>query len=856
MATVPERGPRLSAETQALTAPVDAALDADARRTTLNDLVAEGGAAGLAPWSARSRPLIQAQLNPHHRRHPDWPEEWYIHVPDTGVTWLPRAAARAGYPRIQLRAFPSAAEAEAAAQAEWRRHWTQDRKGHLGPDSVISPDVRAEFIVRWNDPADLAALATWRPEDGHLPLTTILRTRDVPASVIGAPVPRRGLDPDQGFAPVFDPRAQDEALAASDAAWHARAAARTPVGAVEPWAHPVARQWLRTTTAVLAAPDLPPATAAAVQAALDVVHSAEHPDMTVRHPKPFLDLVAAAHQAGGPALDRWAEEARLLRGDDIGLFRSGTMARPGGPRDPWTHPIAQRWVRETHHVLDAAKAVPQRTDSLRLRAAIMDAVGAVYSKDDPTALTAGPRPFLRAVDAAVAMAREVAPDLTPAVRAWSEAAQQLRGHDVGLFRAGTVPPEVLLNPQDPLAQSLLDTAESRVHRMPNGGFVLWTGADHPEPGERGTVTWTGLKVYSTLAGVRDAADANGVMYLALEQHPEVVERWKAAVETKYGDRAADIITRVTTAPARPERGPAPAETAVPAANDPDAAPGLGTLHVSPWDPHHVFWWRTAPSGRMAFGGFDADQVWHDAAPTAPPVPTLAPQGFRHAVAQAQAADPAVTPADLPPVLARQCATAGVYPTATPGNRDCLWHIADLAFAGTAVAWTRPWSAEQLHQMTKSRRSDPARARALGDPETGQVLAFRDSARLHEKLSAMAVVDGAPNPVLPAEVAHAWSRSTQRETFHQTGKRPRDPFHVLQQLPAPAQQALVSGLADALRPAAWAALSGLAPKETAEFWQAPVRAVTALYRQAEQALAFEMDLYRDRPVAALTPTPAL
>ncbi len=282
MATVPERGgPRLSAETQALTAPVDAVIEAATRRTTLRDLVAEGEAAGLAPWSARSRPLIQAQLNPRYRQHLDWPEEWYIHVPGTGVTWRPRAAARAGYPRIQLRAFPSAAEAEAAAQAEWRRYWTQDRKRVLGDDSVISPDVWAEFTVQWNNPADLAALAAWRPKDGHLPLATILRTRDVPASVIGAPVPRRGLDADRGFA-MDDWRAQDDALAESDAVWRARAATRPAAETVEPWAHPVAQQWLRTTADVLKVLQDQPA-AAAVQAALDAVHTAEHPEMTVRH---------------------------------------------------------------------------------------------------------------------------------------------------------------------------------------------------------------------------------------------------------------------------------------------------------------------------------------------------------------------------------------------------------------------------------------------------------------------------------------------------------------------------------------------------------------------------------------------
>ena len=133
-----------------------------------------------------------------------------------------------------------------------------------------------------------------------------------------------------------------------------------------------------------------------------------------------------------------------------------------------------------------------------------------------------------------------------------------------------------------------------------------------------------------------------------------------------------------------------------------------------------------------------------------------------------------------------------------------------------------------------------------------MVAFRDGARMHEKLTAIAVVAGEPSPVVPAEVARAWAHSAQREAFHQTARLPRDPFTVLGRLPASAQRGLITGLDPQLQPAVWAAVSGLEPKETAEFWQAPVRTVTGLYRRAEQALAFEMDLLRDRPVAAIAP----
>lgn len=746
MATPPHRGPRLSAATDALTAPVDAAVDAATRRATLAQLTEEAETLSARPYMDRNRPVIQAQLNPRRRLHPEWPEEWYLHVPGTDITWRPKAAASAGYPRARVAAYPSEAAAEAAAQAAWRAYWTQTRHVALAPDSVISPAVWAEFTVRWGDDGDALALRAWAPADG-LPPRVVIRTRDVPASVIGAPVARRGLDPDTAFPEPWDAAAQDARLSDADAAWRAHA---------------------------------------------------DHTGPT----------------AGG---------------------------------DPWTHATAQQWVRSTHRVLRTAAALPDRTTALRIRAGVMDAVGAVYDKDDPKATVAGPRPFLRTVDQALALTHLIAPTLDGRMRQWAEDARALRSDDVGLFRAGTLPPEAVLDPDTPLAQALLDRSAVGVHRMPNGSLVLWQADE-----SSAAAPWVSARLYPTLAAARDAADADGVMYLELHQHPPVESAWRALMAERYPDRVDALVARVLTPPARPLPMATPASAAA------ETSPVLdtfGTVHLSPWDPGHVIWWRESPQGTAHFGAWTTDGRWQDAPPDVVPPPTPAPQGFSAAMAAARPEHPDAAPADLAPYLARACARAGVFPTAAPANRDCLWHVADLGFAHAAVAWTRPWTPEAVRRTLSAHGLEPARPRVLGAGDTGHVVVLQDPDRLVRRLTETGAVALPASPVVPAEVARAWAASVQQQTWHQTGRRPRDPFAVVRQLAPPSQRALVESLAERLRPAAWAAVHNLPPRYTAELWEQPVHFVTDAYRRAESALAFVLDANRDRPVIARA-TPAL
>lgn len=75
------------------------------------------------PYYPRHYPMVQRELNPAKRLHPEWPEEWYVHVPTSRVTWK-RQAVPPGE-RLEVHGFPSEEAATADARAVWMRHWTE-----------------------------------------------------------------------------------------------------------------------------------------------------------------------------------------------------------------------------------------------------------------------------------------------------------------------------------------------------------------------------------------------------------------------------------------------------------------------------------------------------------------------------------------------------------------------------------------------------------------------------------------------------------------------------------------------------------------------------------------------------------
>lgn len=142
--------------TNRLDALVDREVRAEAQR------VEEPTPGRFDPYHPSHQPLVQRQLNPARRLHPDWPEEWYVHVPTSAVTWI-RKAVPPGE-RMQVHAFPSEPEAIADAQAVWARHWSEraarepaGRKRIAPPQSnrPVPVESRGAFTVT---PDELEAL--------------------------------------------------------------------------------------------------------------------------------------------------------------------------------------------------------------------------------------------------------------------------------------------------------------------------------------------------------------------------------------------------------------------------------------------------------------------------------------------------------------------------------------------------------------------------------------------------------------------------------------------------------------------------------------------------------------------------
>jgi hypothetical protein len=119
-----------------------------------------GSLAKGAPYLDINRPTIRMQARPDLRRHPEWPEEWYVRVPGTPVTWNPKEARAWGHAQNVVRVFPSADEAEAYAVKVWRKRWK------LSDEADIVCRREKAYGVYASRPGDLEKARKWREEHG------------------------------------------------------------------------------------------------------------------------------------------------------------------------------------------------------------------------------------------------------------------------------------------------------------------------------------------------------------------------------------------------------------------------------------------------------------------------------------------------------------------------------------------------------------------------------------------------------------------------------------------------------------------------------------------------------------------
>ena len=362
---------RLSAASQALVDPLDAALDAAVARGAWRDLLAQAEHPGALPYQERFRPVVVAQLNPALRHHPDWPAEWYVHVPTTRVTCYRSTAARLGQGRAEIRAFPTVDAAEAFAQDTWRTTWGTRLKS-FPAESVISPTVVEEFTARWGRDADRQHWEAYQAAHPAFNGRLLLRCRDVPAVELGREPGISFIDSDTLI------RSTQLLTEESDALWRARgsfiatlaaqdpkapppqradaaatpddpAAKRPPAPRPRPWEHPAGRHFQDVTRHLVAGLEAVPLTDGgyvkrAVAAAVRAVYDPQADDPQIVHPAAFRREIGRVLRAVHEFVPRgqvdllahqWAEAGEALTIEDVRLFVHGTT--PVAIRDRLDH---------------------------------------------------------------------------------------------------------------------------------------------------------------------------------------------------------------------------------------------------------------------------------------------------------------------------------------------------------------------------------------------------------------------------------------------------------------------------------------------------------------------------------------
>lgn len=828
---------RTARVTHPLTAPVDAALDAEARRAAWEGLVSEARHVAQVPFLPRFRPRIQAQLNPALRRHPEWPGEWYVAVPDTPVTIFRQAAARLGV-RPELHVFPTADAAAADAQAVWRAHWGQRLKS-FPAEAVIQPDVVEEFTVRWHHPEDEAAWADYRAAHPEYQSHVVVRYRDIPAAerALWATAPARDLE-DLTWGEATGP----------DPLWDLHRTPRsTPAaaGAPAPWTHPAGRAFLEATDVLLASTaGLAPTDAGLLRGDItrfrDALQQPEgappdpkDPTPSLTSPLPFrknlhrisqlIRNVAAPTGDLPPGLDfarrQWIESFEWLTADDVGLFATGTL-----PADLFTDGdvytsnrfLEEHSVGRAHRMPNGAFVLWQGTDTplggltqLRTRADGRPQVEpALYPTWAAVTTAAEARGLARVIP-------ENHPDV-PA--AWTSVLTTVMSEDRATQlrqKAGT---------------------QLRLHPLPSGQLVAWLGRAPIGTDGPPEVVKVWPRLFDDVAAVRRTVESAGRVMPPVIAHDAVPERWADALrQTSPASAEATIAAALT--PAAP----------VPAA--PAARPAAPVRwHLSPWGRGRAVWWSENPATEaVQLGGPEGTVV-------------LPANGFADAVSAARTREPSVTPADLPQQLAKELvdpprpkkAAGGVTPPRDPvpcegpvRPRDMLWHVSQID--QVAVGWSRPWTPEALARQRPFAIPAPVPLCPEGRAELIQAPTVE---RLVSRLAAAGAVAVDAGRLLPQAVARTWSNSTPGAAQLLQRRHTPAPFEKVAALPQAAQRALIDTLPDRVRSAAHAAVHGLAPRDVADLWGLPLDRAVLSFRAAERALGRALQATPLTPVRSL------
>ena len=838
---------------------------------------------GRDPYHPARRPHVRAQFNPVHRLHPDWPEEWYVRVPGTRVTWRPSEVPTGQ--RLELHAFPTREAAEANAVAVWREHWRAQGKtlsDRATPDVVREPvyTVKVDEVIG----RDAWALLGSLPDGGVLHIKGP-RPASAP-SVTPAPLWVAAVQVELGGWAFVRPGHPPGLLIGTEgepltvwAPTEEDLTKRLPPGLA--WAPtrgtPVSA--LAGVRVRRGTPELLTRMGTSIEAVCQTWDGLEVE--TVALGPTLAALVTDARRAGAPPVtgeDPLALHRERWMGDGFenpAAADAPPLLTEAGIPAEGARALA-RWMEEGRSVLRAARAHGLST---RLDKTALAAVAAASPTDgtrslDPLPLS--PAPFRRALRDLAELVQDAPPDLQWAVRQWGQHGEALTADSLGLFAGGRLPDDiaavvaggesaVAFGTADEGTLARLDRAELFATPLPSGRLALWSADKTPgDTFRRDTpaVYQVSLmevpapkhveaRLCASEAEARAVAADRG-MALTILAHPDVPASWANAVRIKhhndpqYAERLIDAAMTPRPAPESPALTVAP-----PQADTPRVTPGA-SVFVGPWRSGEGVLWMRDGRGRARLAAADGLGGWRPAE-DADPVIVRAAGGFAAVVQQARAEHVRVEPQELPTPLARQVAER-IGPPALAMPHDVHWRVTPLPDQPAATSWT------YVYRMTPRANGQPSlalEAAPLARATENRPALFGGASRDDAIARAVAAlsqegyaVTPLGTPTMPRVVAdQVFQPNVGRP---RAGVRPVEPFAAFAALDEAGRGQVLADIPPDVRSMVVPAAYGLTASEIAAYRNLLPDVAAGQYRQAERAVG---DWFVAHPDIRPAPDPA-
>lgn len=472
----------------------------------------------IQPYLEQHRPAIRQQLNVQRSRHPDWSEEWYVHVPGTHITWDPRTVPPGQV--MDLQAFPTAALAESFAQETWRTQWKKALEDTKKP--FINP--RTEFAYSYNatSPQEVAAYETWATQNTLEGVLII--TRQPPDPVKSPPhQPRR---------PAWDEGLEDIETSA----------VRAKRGQPNPEADWEDRVRGHGPDAAGATPEAP-WVASRAPVAVDATPQERDQAPWILWNGDKADPVFWTPATGRAPLITQVKTLDALQQ----RLPSPHTVRPGDPLLPeeWQslnharqqfvkplQPAYQQWLDHGRAIIKQAYTDTTTLSAKRdVEAVVRTMTQLVHmAGDEGTPWSASTKKFVSGLNTVPARLPEtIDPALKGAVQQWVEHGHRMTRDSLGLFATGrttdayweSVDTEVI---PDSLEATIQAGSEWQVHRLPSGQFLRWKANNDNVPGVSTHPAYVDTTLFPTLDAVQEVT-ANEGATLTVANHAAVPDQW-------------------------------------------------------------------------------------------------------------------------------------------------------------------------------------------------------------------------------------------------------------------------------------------------------------------------------------------